>query len=314
MPKEKQKKGVVFYNNMFAQDTYEIHRYDVGSYCTRQEIIKSIRHTSGTVLEIGTGISTLLEDLPTFDRFGIDIAPDSIKRAQQICKERHINANLQVADATKLPFPNAFFDVIVSSHVLEHIKDDAAVLQECARVLKPGGELIIWVPGRVSGVATQAEWEKNGHYRMYNRKRFDDLHATVQHSLVLASLVYPHKMHNFVWNRAKHLVRWINYPIKKWILRDNKTYEIRPVYQKVFLPAIMTILNACDRITRKTEKKFLSAEFNVLARFESAASAFSGACSGVSELKNINFPTLRDSPMLASGSLKNSKKERKKVS
>jgi len=267
MQKE-QKKGVVFYNNMFAQDTYEIHRYDVGSYCTRQEIIKSIRHTSGTVLEIGTGISTLLEDLPTFDRFGIDIAPASIKRAQQIFKDRHVTANLQVADATKLPFSNNFFDVIVSSHVLEHIKDDAAVLQECARVLKPGGELILWVPGRTSGIATQAEWEKNGHYRMYNRKRFDDLHTTVQPSLVLTSLVYPHKMHNLVWNRAKHLVRWLNYPLKKWILRDNKTYEIRPTYKKIVLPIITKTLNVCDNLTRHSEKKFLGAEFNVLARFE----------------------------------------------
>lgn len=267
MQKE-QKKGVVFYNNMFAQDTYEIHRYDVGSYCTRQEIIKSIRHTSGTVLEIGTGISTLLEDLPNFEKFGIDIAPDSIKRAQQICKERHINANLQVADATKLPFANNFFDVIVSSHVLEHIKDDAAVLQECARVLKPGDELIFWVPGRVSGVATQAEWEKNGHYRMYNKKRFDDLETTVKPALKITSLTYPHKMHNLIWNKAKHLARWINYPIKKWILRDNKTYEIRPIYKKFLLPAITKTLNVCDHMTRHSEKKFIGTEFNVLVRFE----------------------------------------------
>jgi len=265
---KKQEKTVKFYNNMFAHDTYEIHRYDVGSYCTRQEIIKNIKHTSGSVLEIGTGISTLLEDLPNFNRFGIDIAPDSIKRVQKIFNQRRIDATLQVADATKLPFDNNFFDVIVSSHVLEHINDDVAVIQECARVLKPGGELILWVPGRTSGIATQEEWKKNGHYRMYNKKRFNYLHVMIQPSLTLTSLIYPHKIHNFVWNRAKHVIRWMNYPIKKWILRDNKTYEIRPTYKKIVLPFISKTLNVCDRLTRHSEKKFLGAEFNVLARFE----------------------------------------------
>ena len=267
MQKEQQK-GVMFYNNMFAHDHYEVHRYDVGSYCTRQEIIKSIQHTSGTVLEIGTGISTLLEDLPTFERFGIDLSPESIKRVQDIFSRKNIKATLSVADATKLPFPDNFFDVIVSSHVLEHIEHDAYVIQECARVLRPGGELILWVPGRISGVATREEWENNGHYRMYNKKRFYDLESQVAPVLKITSLCYTHKIHNLVWNRAKHAVRWMNYPLKKYIFRDNKTYEIRPTYQKIFLPAIVTALNACDRMTRKTEKNFLGAEFNVLVRFE----------------------------------------------
>lgn len=265
---QNESKGINFYNNMFAYDQYEIHRHDIGSYCTRNEILKTIQHKMGTVLEIGTGISTILENMPTFKRFGIDISSVTLDRVKQIFKHKKIDADLRVADAIQLPFPDQFFDVIVSSHVLEHIENDTQVIKECARVLKPGGELVLWVPGRVTGIATQKEWDHNGHYRMYNKKRFLDLEKQVFPSLRITSLCYPHKVHNLIWNRAKHVVRWINYPIKKYIFRDNKTYEIRPLYQSIILPAVTTILNTFDKKTRTSEKNFLGAEFNVLVRFE----------------------------------------------
>lgn len=50
------------------------------------------------------------------------------------------------ADITDLPFPDADFDVIVSSHVLEHVADDRAAMAELARVLKPTGWALILVP------------------------------------------------------------------------------------------------------------------------------------------------------------------------
>jgi SAM-dependent methyltransferase len=50
------------------------------------------------------------------------------------------------ADITRLPFPDAHFDVILSSHVLEHVADDGAAMGELARVLKPSGWALILVP------------------------------------------------------------------------------------------------------------------------------------------------------------------------
>ena len=50
------------------------------------------------------------------------------------------------ADLTALPFATASFDVVLSSHVLEHIADDGAAINEIARVLRPGGWAVVMVP------------------------------------------------------------------------------------------------------------------------------------------------------------------------
>lgn len=49
-------------------------------------------------------------------------------------------------DITDMPFDDAAFDAIICSHVLEHVADDRAAMSELARVLRPGGWLLVLVP------------------------------------------------------------------------------------------------------------------------------------------------------------------------
>jgi ubiquinone/menaquinone biosynthesis C-methylase UbiE len=267
------KKSNNFYNNYFSSADYNVFRYDVGSFCTRKLILSQIKHSHGSLLEIGTGISSLISDIKSsknfdFDCFGIDISDNTISTVEKHFNELGISAKLKVADAEQIPFPDSTFDVIVSAHTLEHIKNDVSVIKECTRTLKHGGELIIFVPGRKSGIATQEEFAKFGHFRYYNENRFKSLEQAVSSELKITKIIYPHKIHNLIWNRLKNFFRWANYPIKKWILRDNRTYEIRPTYQNFLLPAISKTLDLLDRATMHSGKNFLGAEFNVLVKFE----------------------------------------------
>ncbi len=74
--------------------------------------------------------------------FGLDRVHSETRAAQV----RTIYQGLTTADATALPFPDSAFGAVVSICVIEHIPDDARVIQEVARVLKPGGKFIFSTP------------------------------------------------------------------------------------------------------------------------------------------------------------------------
>ena len=63
-----------------------------------------------------------------------------------------------IAAAEQLPYPADYFDTILSHEVLEHVDDDRAATREMARVLKPGGRMVIFVPNR------GYPFETHGHY------------------------------------------------------------------------------------------------------------------------------------------------------
>lgn len=79
-------------------------------------------------------------------------------------------------DATRLPFPDATFDVVITSEVLEHIQDDVAAIGEMVRVLKPGGRFAATVPAWLPEVVNwklsdeyHAPKSVGGHVRIYTR-------------------------------------------------------------------------------------------------------------------------------------------------
>jgi SAM-dependent methyltransferase len=79
-------------------------------------------------------------------------------------------------DATRLPFPDATFDVVITSEVLEHITDDSAAIAEMSRVLRPGGRFAASVPARLPETINwklsddyHAPAAVGGHVRIYSR-------------------------------------------------------------------------------------------------------------------------------------------------
>ena len=71
--------------------------------------------------------------------------------------------------AEYLPFPDASFDVVYSSHVLEHVNSEEYALQEMNRVLKPDGILIIGMPtSAMSLVALFSAWFFTTHISIYH--------------------------------------------------------------------------------------------------------------------------------------------------
>ena len=97
------------------------------------------------VLDLGCGDGSFV--LLTFGRGKIDVGLDKDKNEVEKARKKGVYKKVVVADAQELPFPNQKFKTIIANSVLEHVKDPDKALDECFRVLSPGGRLIFTVPG-----------------------------------------------------------------------------------------------------------------------------------------------------------------------
>jgi SAM-dependent methyltransferase len=104
------------------------------------------------VLEVGCGAGT---DLVRFARggavvTGVDIAPSAIALARQNFAQQGLPADLREADGERLPFAAESFDLVYAHGVVQYTPDPAALVAECHRVLRPGGEAVLQVYNRIS--------------------------------------------------------------------------------------------------------------------------------------------------------------------
>jgi phosphatidylethanolamine/phosphatidyl-N-methylethanolamine N-methyltransferase len=112
----------------------------------RDAAIQATNKLGGRVLEVGvgTGISLPLYS-PNLRIFGTDISEEMLKKAKRRVAEGKLKniEGLSVMDAEKLEFPDNAFDVVMAQYVVTAVPNPEAALDEFARVLRPGGELII---------------------------------------------------------------------------------------------------------------------------------------------------------------------------
>ena len=92
----------------------------------------------------GTGefMRMAIERFPNVSLTGIDIAPEMIEVARRKLTDCP-RVRFQVADIEALPFVPETFDTVVCANVLHQLRHPLRALQECVRVLKPGGRLVV---------------------------------------------------------------------------------------------------------------------------------------------------------------------------
>jgi ubiquinone/menaquinone biosynthesis C-methylase UbiE len=98
------------------------------------------------ILDVGCGTGSLLRQLaarvPTATRLvGVDAAPSMISVAEAAATDARVRFSAGTAE--HLPHPDAGFDLVVTTTSFDHWANQQAGLGECARVLKPGGRLVL---------------------------------------------------------------------------------------------------------------------------------------------------------------------------
>jgi SAM-dependent methyltransferase len=117
----------------------------------------------GVLLENGCGIGMYIEKLKPFggEVHGLEYDyPRGLEAAEN-------HENILCAAGEELPYPENFFDLILSHEVIEHVQNDKISIQEMVRTLKVGGRITLFCPNRWYPVETHGIYWK-GKYKFGN--------------------------------------------------------------------------------------------------------------------------------------------------
>lgn len=149
-------------------------------------------------------------------------------------------------DARRLPFADGAFDLVMSTDAWEHIDDDAAVAAEAARVLRPGGRLLVAVP------CSMKLWSGHdvalGHLRRYERAELVDLvtgsgfrlDSVRSWNVVLRPVVRARRRHNTSESEMDHVAAPLNAALRA-------TVALERVLPLGHLPGVSLVVTATRR-------------------------------------------------------------------
>lgn len=133
------------------------------------QFLSQVTPPDANILDVGCGTG---KGQDAFGRFGTVYGVDFSQDALEFCHQRGLE-RIARANAEALPLQNEKFDVVVTLDTIEHVPDDYKAISEIARVLKPGGILLINVP------AYQWLWGPHDvalmHHRRYSRTQLKKL-------------------------------------------------------------------------------------------------------------------------------------------
>lgn len=141
------------HNNIFMPEDHMEKLYNSGNFLVRlvhnnrlNAIVDNLPKKKLNVLDAGCGEGHLIKKIhsqfPENLYYGADITDIALLRA----KERCPFAQFQKMDLSNLNYPDNFFDAVICTEVLEHIRHYERVISELIRILKKEGTLIITFP------------------------------------------------------------------------------------------------------------------------------------------------------------------------
>ncbi|SNT23587.1 class I SAM-dependent methyltransferase [Sphingopyxis indica] len=134
--------------------------------CSQGQIMKArskvVPHATGEVLELGCGGGINMEfyDRSRVTGFtGLDPSPELLAMSRAAAQAHGIEARIEGGVGEAMPFDDACFDTVVTTFTLCSVADQAAVLAEIRRVLRPGGTAIFLEHGRAPDPGV-ARWQR----------------------------------------------------------------------------------------------------------------------------------------------------------
>jgi len=115
---------------------------------------------SWSIVDFGCSAGQITANLRVREKVGVEINEPAVRMARDV-QGLHVVGSLD-------ELPNSTYDAVVTHHVLEHVPEAFAILGNVARVLKPGGRLIIVVPGESSSYSGHNHWRPEINKHLYS--------------------------------------------------------------------------------------------------------------------------------------------------
>jgi ubiquinone biosynthesis O-methyltransferase len=153
------------------------------------------------ILDVGCGDGDLAVHLARCGAhvIGVDASSAMIEAANGRASRENVEIDYRIAAAQQLPFPPGQFDIVVAVTILCFVEDAAPVFREMARVLRPGGHLVIGELGKWSSWAAARRirawlgsplWQE-GHFRTPSELRSLARQAGLTVETVQGAIYYP---------------------------------------------------------------------------------------------------------------------------
>jgi SAM-dependent methyltransferase len=162
----------------------DLHEYHFDKLHHLLRLVDFDGYAGRRVLEVGCGAGT---DLVRFARggaevTGVDLAESAIALARKNFDINGLRADLRVESGEALPFPDSSFDFVYAHGVVQYTANDQRLVDECRRVVKPGGQVLFQVYNRNSWLNVLGKLTKVGleHkdapvLRMYSWRELEQL-------------------------------------------------------------------------------------------------------------------------------------------
>jgi len=125
-----------------------VNKYSLRKRLKMPILMKALDIKGGdTVLDVGCGAGVFSQAMAKEAKevIGLDYSETNIKAVKKRYGEIS-NLKFKLSDATNMPFDDECFDSILATELIEHIDDDSKFVEECGRVLKKGGRVVITTP------------------------------------------------------------------------------------------------------------------------------------------------------------------------
>jgi tellurite methyltransferase len=145
------------WNNIYKKEGRDYSYYNIVEPHKDMPKVAGLFRKNGVkrVLDLGCGAGRNLVYLARkrFELYGLDLAPEGLKIIRKSLDKERLGSELRKGDVYgRLPYPDGFFDAVISVQVLQHGNEQRikGAIREIKRILKPRGIIFITLSGRIS--------------------------------------------------------------------------------------------------------------------------------------------------------------------